>query len=121
VETFKQFTFEAAHQTPPFSGLHGHTFLVCLYLRGEPDPVYGWSHNLDDVEDVITTVKRKIDHKYLNDVEGLEVPTLENLTRWLFNEFSSVLPGIDRIAVQRGTPGQTEGCTFGRSRRPQAA
>lgn len=121
METFKQFTFEAAHQTPPFSGLHGHTFVVCLYLRGEPDPVYGWSHNLDEVESVIKTIKRKVDHKYLNDVEGLEVPTLENLTRWLFNEFSSVLPGVDRIAVQRGTPGQTEGCTFGRTIRPQAA
>jgi 6-pyruvoyltetrahydropterin/6-carboxytetrahydropterin synthase len=121
VETYKQFTFEAAHQTPPFSGLHGHSFVVCVYLQGEPDPVYGWSHNLDEVEGVITNVKRKIDHKYLNDVAGLEVPTLENLTRWLFNEFSSALQGVDRIAVQRGTPGQSEGCTFGKAMRPQAA
>ncbi|TIM67488.1 MAG: 6-carboxytetrahydropterin synthase, partial [Mesorhizobium sp.] len=26
VETYKEFTFEAAHQLQPFSGLHGHTF-----------------------------------------------------------------------------------------------
>ena len=121
METFKQFTFEAAHQTPPYSGLHGHTFLVCLYLKGEADPVFGWSHNLDEIEVVIARIKSRIDHKYLNDVEGLEVPTLENITRWLFNEFARVLPGIDRVAVQRGAPGQTEGCTFGRAAQPLPA
>jgi 6-pyruvoyltetrahydropterin/6-carboxytetrahydropterin synthase len=115
METFKQFTFEAAHQTPPFSGLHGHSFLVCLYLKGEQDPVYGWSHNLYEVDEIVDRVKGEIDHKYLNDIHGLEVPTLENVTRWLFRRFDGVLPGLDRLMVRRGTEGQAEGCTISRA------
>jgi 6-pyruvoyl-tetrahydropterin synthase len=47
---------------------------------GEPDPVFGWTHNLDDVEPVIEGVRRELDRRYLNDIEGLTVPTLENVT-----------------------------------------
>jgi len=110
LETFKQFTFEAAHQTPPYSSLHGHSFKVCVYLRGNPDPVYGWSHNLSDVESAVEAVRREIDHKYLNDIEGLEIPTLENVTAWLFSRLSGALSGVDRVVVQRGMDGQAEGC-----------
>jgi 6-pyruvoyltetrahydropterin/6-carboxytetrahydropterin synthase len=110
LETFKQFTFEAAHQTPPYSSLHGHSFTVCFYMKGTPDPVYGWSHNLNDIDEAVDAVKREIDHKYLNDVEGLSVPTLENVTHWLFRRLSSSIPGIDRVVVQRGSDGQKEGC-----------
>jgi 6-pyruvoyltetrahydropterin/6-carboxytetrahydropterin synthase len=115
METFKQFTFEAAHKTPPFSGLHGHSFLVCLYLKGEPDPVYGWSHNLYEVETIVDQIKREVDHQYLNEINGLEVPTLENVARWLFNRFDGAVNGLDRLVIRRGTEGQAEGCTIGRS------
>ena len=50
LETFVEFTFEAAHQIPPYSGMHGHSFKVVVYLNGKPDPVFGWTHNLYDVE-----------------------------------------------------------------------
>ena len=110
LETFKQFTFEAAHQTPPYSGLHGHSFVVCVYLKGERDPVYGWSHNMDEVETVVDGLRRQIDHKYLNDIEGLEIPTLENVTGWLFDRLSRSLKGVDRVVVRRGQEGQAEGC-----------
>ena len=58
IETFREFTFEAAHQTPPYSGLHGHSFLVRIYLRGEPDPHFGWSHNQFDVDAVVAVVRK---------------------------------------------------------------
>ena len=112
METFKQFTFEAAHQTPPYSGLHGHSFLVSIYLKGERDPVFGWSHNLYEVETVVEEVKREVDHKYLNDIKGLEVPTLENVAGWLFRRFDDALQGLDRVVVRRGSEGQAEGCTI---------
>ena len=112
LETFKQFTFEAAHQTPPYSGLHGHSFTVSVFLKGEPDPVFGWSHNLDEVEAAFASVRSQIDHKYLNDVEGLAVPTLENVTNWLFVRLSNTLKGVDRVVVRRGQEGNAEGCTI---------
>ncbi|MFM9942409.1 MAG: 6-pyruvoyl trahydropterin synthase family protein [Hyphomicrobiaceae bacterium] len=120
METFKQFSFEAAHQTPPYSGLHGHSFVVCLYLTGEPDPVYGWTHNMTELEKSIDAIRQQIDHKYLNDVEGLEVPTLENVTRWLCDRLDQCVAGLDRVAVQRGRDGQMEGCVM-RPRRASAS
>ena len=112
LETFKQFTFEAAHQTPPYSGLHGHSFVVCVFLKGERDPVYGWSHNMDEVEAAVDAIRRQIDHKYLNDIKGLEIPTLENVTSWLFDRLNHSLKGVDRVVVRRGQEGQAEGCTI---------
>jgi 6-pyruvoyltetrahydropterin/6-carboxytetrahydropterin synthase len=120
LETFKEFTFEAAHQTPPFSGLHGHSFTVCIYLQGEPDPVYGWTHNLTDVDAIVDGIKKRIDHKYLNDVKGLEVPTLENVTNWLYTELSQALSGVNRVMVRRGMDGQAEGCMVGAGTRKAA-
>lgn len=111
-ETFLEFCFEAAHQTPPFSELHGHSFRVRLYLRGEPDPVFGWSHNLYEVEPVVGRLREQLDHKYLNDVEGLSVPTLENLTRWIWQRLDGAIAGVHRVEVSRGRDGSAEGCVY---------
>jgi 6-pyruvoyltetrahydropterin/6-carboxytetrahydropterin synthase len=112
LETFKEFTFEAAHQTPPFSGLHGHSFYVTVFMRGEPDPIYGWSHNLYEVDTVVGEVRSRLDSCYLNDVDGLNVPSLENVARWLWNQFDNRITGLNRVTVRRGTEGQREGCSY---------
>ena len=85
LETFVEFTFEAAHQIPPYSGMHGHSFKVVVYLNGKPDPVFGWTHNLYDVEAAMTATKNQLDHSYLNEIEGLEVPSLENVAYWIWH------------------------------------
>jgi len=113
--TFKEFTFDAAHSSPPFEGLHGHTFTVRVSLTGEAHPVYGWSHNLYDVESAFEQVRSEVDHRYLNDVEGLPYPTLENLARWIWTQLDRRLHGVDQVVITRGTPGQMEGCAYSRS------
>lgn len=111
-QTIKEFGFEAAHQTPPFSGLHGHSFRVEVVLGGDPVPMFGWSHNLDEIEPVIDAVRRELDHRYLNDIEGLSVPTLENVARWIWHRLASQLQGLERVVVRRGQPGHSEGCVY---------
>ena len=69
METYKEFTFEAAHKLEPYSGLHGHSFKVSVHLVGEPDPVYGWAANLYEVEKQIDEIHKILDHTYLNDIE----------------------------------------------------
>lgn len=111
-ETFVEFTFEAAHQIPPHSGLHGHSFRAVVYLRGKPDPTYGWTHNLYEVEPVLTATKDLLDHRYLNDIAGLEIPTLENIARWIWSRLDKELSGLDRVIVRRGVDGMGEGCSY---------
>lgn len=112
-ETFIEFTFEAAHKLPPFAELHGHSFKVVLYLRGKPDPVYGWSHNLYEVEEIIADVKREVDHTYLNEI--IEAPSLENVAQWLWQRFDPKIPGLNRLVLSRGRDGSAEGCICSRA------
>ncbi|AWC24408.1 6-carboxytetrahydropterin synthase [Aminobacter sp. P9b] len=112
VETFKEFTFEAAHQLPPFSGLHGHSFRVSVHLVGAPDPVFGWPANLYEVEKRIEIVRKTLDHTYLNDIEGLSVPSIENIARWIWEQMEDHFPQLDRVAVARGADGQAEGTVY---------
>ncbi|WP_245215646.1 6-pyruvoyl trahydropterin synthase family protein [Pararoseomonas baculiformis] len=113
---FREFTFEAAHKTTPDTPLHGHTFKVKVVLTGEPHPVFGWSHDLLEVDPIISELRKKVDHTYLNDVEGLEIPTLENVAGWFCRHLDKAIPGLDRVEVRRGLEGAGEGVVF-RNRR----
>lgn len=121
LETFIEFTFEAAHQVPPYSGIHGHTFRAVVYMTGERDPVFGWSHNLYDVEDAIASTKKLLDNGYLNEIEGLQVPSLENVAVWLWNRLDKAIPGLSRVSIARGMDGSQEGCIYAGPATPRAA
>ncbi|MCZ6771249.1 MAG: 6-carboxytetrahydropterin synthase [Proteobacteria bacterium] len=117
IELFKEFTFESAHQLGanvdpghPYANLHGHSFRVEVFLRGEPDPVTGWICDLGDIQEVLAPVREQLDHHYLNSIEGLERPTLENISRWIWEQIAPRLPGLHRVVVRRGTCG--EGCIY---------
>lgn len=112
METYKEFTFEAAHRTEPFEGLHGHTFRVKIILSGPSDPVFGWSHNLYAVEESLQSVRALLDHKYLNDIAGLEAPTIENVAKWIWRNTSERLSGVHCVEVSRGAQGHAEGCVY---------
>ena len=117
IEIFKEFTFEAAHQLGAnvapghaYANLHGHSFKAEVYLRGEPDPQTGWISDLAEVEAVLAPIRATLDHAYLNGIAGLELPTLENITRYIWDRAALALPGLHRVTVRRGTCG--EGCTY---------
>lgn len=117
IELFKEFTFEAAHQLAanvdpghPYANLHGHSFKVEVFLRGEPDPNTEWVVDLADVEQILAPVRMKLDHSYLNAIDGLHRPTLENITRWIWDQVAPHLPGLHRVVVRRGTC--NEGCVY---------
>ena len=112
LETYIEFCFEAAHTTPPYPHPHGHSFRAQVVLAGTPDPYYGWSHDLREVEPVIEALRQELDHKYLNDIPGLTMPSLENVARWIWNRLDGAIEGLDRISVRRGVEGHAEGVTY---------
>lgn len=120
IEIFKEFTFDAAHHLAAnvdadhrYARLHGHSFKVVVFFRGDPDPRTGWIADFATLEDAIRPVRERLDHHYLNDVEGLDQPTLETISRWIFDHLSRDMPLIHRVTVSRGSNG--EGCTYARS------
>ena len=118
IEIFKEFTFDAAHELGanvppghPYSRLHGHSFRVEVHLRGSPDPERGWIVDFAALEDAIRPVRERLDHRHLNEIDGLEMPTLENLSRWIWEQLKPSLPALSRVVVRRGAWGG-EGCVY---------
>lgn len=114
---FKEFLFEAAHFLPfaePGSEnarIHGHSFRCRVTLEGMPDAETGVILHLNEVDAALKTVREKLDHRFLNeDVEGLELPTLEHLTLWVWGQLEAVLPGLYEVSVMRDSCG--EGCVY---------
>ena len=74
---YKEFSFEAAHFLPsappghPNARVHGHSFRVRVTLDGEPDETTGVVMHLDDVESAVADAREALDHRFLNEVEGL--------------------------------------------------
>jgi 6-pyruvoyltetrahydropterin/6-carboxytetrahydropterin synthase len=56
----------------------------------------------------------------LNQIEGLAVPSLENIAQWIWQRIDNRVAGVDRVSVRRGLLGNGEGCTY-RGRPPVAA
>ncbi len=113
---YKEFTFEAAHFLPsappghPNARVHGHSFRVRVTIDGEPDEETGLVMHLDDVEAALADVHEALDHRFLNEVEGLSQPTLERITMWLWDRLHNRLPGLAEIEIARDSC--REGCIY---------
>jgi 6-pyruvoyltetrahydropterin/6-carboxytetrahydropterin synthase len=105
VRLVKEYRFEAAHRLPKVpeghkcARLHGHSFKVEVGIRGPVDEGTGWFIDYGKVDEVWSVIYEKVDHRYLNEVEGLENPTSENLARWLWHRLKPGLPELERIVV----------------------
>lgn len=114
MEIFREFTFEAAHRLPRVAPghkcarLHGHSFRVEVHVNGPVDPEGGWVMDFADVKDAFAPLHEQLDHRYLNEVEGLENPTSENLARWIWDRLGPSLP-LSRVVVRETC---TSGCVY---------
>ena len=116
VEIVKEFRFDAAHFLPtapeghPYRRMHGHSFRAEVALTGTPDPASGWLVDFAVIEEALAALGERLDHRVLNDVAGLAVPTLETLAAWIYRELETTLPGLARVTVRRESSG--ESCTY---------
>jgi 6-pyruvoyltetrahydropterin/6-carboxytetrahydropterin synthase len=115
VELERTFRFEAAHLLPRVPEghkcrrLHGHTYTVRVYVSGEPDPEVGWIVDFADIREAFDPIRERLDHYYLNEIEGLENPTAEVLARWIWTRLAPRLSGLSRIEIEETC---TSGCTY---------
>ena len=104
-ELVRRYRFEAAHWLPNVpaghqcSRVHGHTYSVEIAVRGPLDQAAGWVMDYAAIDDAVAPVIKLLDHRCLNDVDGLSNPTSEQLTRWLWMRVRDDLPGLSAITV----------------------
>ncbi len=115
MELFKEFTFEAAHRLPhapeghKCARLHGHSYQVTVRVEGPVDPEAGWVVDFADLRTAMAPVLDLVDHRYLNEVDGLENPTSEVLAAWIWVRLAPDLPLLSSIEVRETC---TAGCTY---------
>ena len=114
IEISQEFGFDAAHYLGNGAAenrrLHGHSFYAEVTLRGEPDPETGFLRDFGEVDRVLKAIRESLDHRLLNEIEGLGVPTLENLARYIYARAREALPEVARVRLRRPSYGQT--CTY---------
>lgn len=114
MEIFKEFTFEAAHRLPNVpeghkcARLHGHSYRAEIHVWGEVDPHAGWVMDFGDIKAAFADVRDQLDHRYLNEVTGLENPTSEVLARWIWARLSGSLP-LSAVLIRETC---TSGCIY---------
>jgi 6-pyruvoyltetrahydropterin/6-carboxytetrahydropterin synthase len=115
IEITQQFSFDAAHYldaAPSLNNrrLHGHSFYAEVTLRGEPDPAKGWVRDFNEVNAALDEIRELLDHQFLNEIDGIGAPTLENLARFIFRQAKSRLPEVCRVRLARPSIGQSCAC-----------
>ena len=115
MEIYKAFTIEAAHRLPnlPESHkcyrLHGHSFKIEVHVTGEVDQNTGWIMDFADISAAFKPLFERLDHHYLNEIEGLENPTSENLAKWIWRQLKPALPLLSAVVVRETC---TAGCVY---------
>ena len=115
MEIFKIFHIDAAHRLPNVppghkcANLHGHSFRIEIRISGPVDPNLGWVIDFADIAKAFQPLHDQLDHKYLNDIEGLSNPTSENLAKWLWRHLQPSLPQLCKIVVQESPE---SGCIY---------
>ena len=104
-EITRDFRFEAAHLLPNVAKdhkcarLHGHSFAVTVVVGGELDPELGWVLDFADVQKAWVPLHEALDHRYLNDVEGLSNPTSEILAQWIYKRLKLPSGHVQSVTV----------------------
>src|SRR4030095_1138989 len=101
----KDFTFEAAQTLPKAPEghkcrrVHGHSFKVEVCIEGDVDSTVGWLYDHANISAAMKPLLKMLDHTYLNDIEGLENPTIENMAEWFWKKLEPQCPGLYEIVV----------------------
>ena len=115
MDIFKIFTIEVAHRLPNLpaehkcSRLHGHSIGIEIHVTGEVAVREGWVQDFGEISSAFKPLYKQLDHYYLNEIEGLENPTSENLARWIWPRLKPSLPDLSKIIIRETC---TSGCVY---------
>jgi 6-pyruvoyltetrahydropterin/6-carboxytetrahydropterin synthase len=113
VELSSTVRFEAAHHLPTMPvehkcrRLHGHSYYIEIVVRGLVDPSTGMFIDYAAIQAAWAPLHDVLDHRLLNEIEGLEIPTSEMLAQWIWDRLE--LDGLIRISVRETC---TEQCIY---------
>lgn len=99
----KEFHFSASHQLAglpsdhPCARLHGHNYVVRVFLKGKPD-IVGFVQDYNDLKPISKWIDDNLDHKHLNDVFRFN-PTVELMSKCIYDLFKPRFPLLHAIEM----------------------
>jgi 6-pyruvoyltetrahydropterin/6-carboxytetrahydropterin synthase len=99
------FRFEAAHRLPNVPPthrchrMHGHSYRVELQLSGAVDTKTGFVLDFFDIEAAFGPLLAQLDHHCLNEIDGLDNPTAENIAVWIWERTKPALRQLSSVRV----------------------
>lgn len=98
----KDFYFEAAHKIighEKCGRIHGHSYRIRVICEGNIKE-NGMVIDFEDIKKIVTkNIIDKLDHQYLNEIKGLDIPTSENLCIWIMEKLTNELSCLKAIRV----------------------
>jgi 6-pyruvoyltetrahydropterin/6-carboxytetrahydropterin synthase len=101
----REFTFEAAHfnrSAPPGAvnaRVHGHSYRVVARIAGAVDERLGWVTDFADIKRNCTPVIDQLDHRLLNEIDGMTDTSRGDVERWLTERLKQEQPGFSGCGV----------------------
>jgi len=111
----RDYRFESAHFLPKVpeghkcARVHGHSYAITIVIEGEVDPALGWVMDFAAIDEPVAPLVKALDHRVLNEIDGLENPTSEHLAAWLWTRIKPALPLLVEVQVAE-TP--TSRCAY---------
>jgi 6-pyruvoyltetrahydropterin/6-carboxytetrahydropterin synthase len=101
---WRRYTFESAHQLPKVpeghkcGRMHGHGFEVILHADQDLDN-RELGIDYDHLDALWAPIYAELDHACLNDIPGLNNPTSEVITSWIWHRLKPQLPELSWVTV----------------------
>lgn len=104
VHVWRRFRFQSAHRLPHVpvghkcGRMHGHSFEAILHakqnLGSRPQGI-----DYDHLDALWAALHMQLNYQCLNEIEGLDNPTSENLSAWIWRRLKPVLPELSWVTV----------------------
>ena len=82
---------------------------MSVHLEGPIGTDTGWVRDFSELRAAMEPLLERLDHYYLNEIEGLDNPTSENLARWIWERVQPTLPALTQVVVRETC---TSGCVY---------
>jgi 6-pyruvoyltetrahydropterin/6-carboxytetrahydropterin synthase len=112
-ELSKEFWFDAAHtlvrtvDAEPSRRIHGHSYRAEVVIRGRADLESGMVVDLGHFHEALAEARDGLDHRLLDEIEGLGPGTMENLSAWIWRRLAPKFPNLSRVVVRRDSDSST--------------
>jgi len=101
---WRRYRFQAAHQLPNVpmghkcGRMHGHSFEVIVHANQELGG-RDLSIDYDHLDEIWAPFHMQLNYECLNTIPGLENPTSEVISAWLWHRLREVLPALSSVTV----------------------